>query len=139
MLRFVAHLHLTASMSQYHWKHFYSFLTFPWIYSSLKSQYLSLRVFLNFDHLRVKELSLLANKFFVLKPARFLWRNCFSFSKHFQIYLFQIQYLLFLSLYSKISFFHIPIGAGYSKDRNHFFLLNAIFLSVIANIFLKSC
>lgn len=139
MLRFVEHLHLTASMSQYHWKHFYSFSTFPWICSSLKSQYLFLRVFLNFNHLRVKELSLLANKFFVLKPARFLWRNYFSFSKHFQIYLFQIQYLLFLSLYSKISFYHIPIGAGYSKDRNHFFLLNAIFLSVIANIFLKSC
>lgn len=139
MLRFGAHLHLTALMSQYHWKHFYSFSIFPWICSSQRSQYLSLHEFLNFDHLRIKELSLQANKFFILKPARFLWRNCFSFSKHFQIYWSQIQYHLFLSLCSKISFYHILIGASYFKDRNHSSLLNAIFLSVAANIFLKNC
>ncbi len=134
-----AHLHLIASMNRYHWKHFCSFLIFPWKCSSQKSQYLFLHEFLNSNHLKVEVLFLRVKKVFILEPIRFPWKNYFSFLKHFQIYWCLIKCRPYLYLYSKISFYHTLTRAGCFINRNHSFLLNAIFLSIATNIFLKNC
>lgn len=121
-------------MNQYHWKRFCSFLIFPWICFSLISLYLFLHEFLNFNHSKIITFYFLGNNYFIPKPNEFLWRNCFSFLKHYQIYLFLIQYPLCLCQYSMILFYHILIS---SWIVNHFFLLSEIFIPV--NIFLKNC